>query len=304
MITDKELSKVEREVVLQSIKKEMINITIKSREENNKFAVFPIALSAASLSIENNDTIIIKRNLKKTVEPFLDKIIRVEFYFNHMGLYFDSCMTESFRGYCISVPKSVFRMQKSVEKTSYNFYGSISYKDERGCETLINCVPQDFYALFESPSWIDISEEKTPDAKIIFDQIMNDYSFMSLNCGDSMFIINICRYALEDASYSVEPVEGAFKPLDIIYIDDERVVLASREAKNAPLNIGADYDLIMYSSIGSNSRLKRRIRVNIGIEYEFKSAVNGSCCFVGHYRTIKAEDHRYLYEKTVGKILA
>ena len=302
MITDKELSRCERDVVLQSMAEDMVDVTVKSKEFGAGYAMFPVAVNACNLRIENENELIIDISLKRSLEPFMETEVTVQFYFNHMGLCFDSVLKAHPEGYCIKIPNSVRRLEKPAEKKSWNFYGDISFTDENNRRTSVSCIPCSGYTLFDIPSWASVPDDIREQTQEVSSQILQDYAIMRLSAGDTLFLINASRYVTENLVRDVEYVEGTFKPLEIIYIDDERIVLGTRDAVH-PINIGSDYELNMYALLGSNSRIKRRLSVNIMVEYEYSSSVNGSCVFVCRFTSMQAEDRRYLYEKTAGSLL-
>lgn len=301
MITDNELSKIEREIVIQSLVDNPVNITCKAIDKTTSFAAFPVAINAVNLNVIDQGIIIIDEKVKGVIS-LINQRVRVEFYFNHLGLYFDSVIKNISNGTAIVIPSSILRIQKQIEKKNSELTAKISFLSQNNKKTEIQCYSDEKYSLFNIPSWSSVEEDILDNCDLVYNQILQDYSIMGLKSGDGFFAINASRYLNLPFNQLYEPIEDSFKPLDIIYIDDERIILATHN-KNHPINLASDYSMTIYSSLASNSRIKRKINVNIIVEYEYNSAVNESCCFFCRYTAIKPEDTRYIYEKIAGKIM-
>ena len=99
MSQGKTLSGIERELVLQYLIDGNVPVTISTIRSNEAIekqdfelvpmnsAVFPVALKAENVSVLKEGIILLK-NPPKSVSNFIGQKVRVEFYFNRVGLFF------------------------------------------------------------------------------------------------------------------------------------------------------------------------------------------------------------------------
>src|SRR5574344_1468256 len=130
MAEEKELTGIERELVLQYLRDDNVPLTVtleekpeqtetevtgdKTRlpEKNERVpasAVFPVAIKSQQMTVLNQGIILLKNDVR-TVQPFLGKTVRVQFYFNRLGLYFITTMKNCSQGLALVVPSSIKRI--------------------------------------------------------------------------------------------------------------------------------------------------------------------------------------------------
>ena len=101
----------------------------------------------------------------------------------------------------------------------------------------------------------------------------------------------------------LQNVEVRAKPLDVIYIDNKRMVLASRQKEN-PIAEEGDYSLKLIFTLNSSSAIKRVINVDSYVEklYEDEGDESKGKCWSCCFKSLKEEDNRFLYEKIYGRL--
>lgn len=94
------LSGIERELVLKYLQDANVPVTVTLLESlpetglhSPSSAVFPVALASEKMTVLNQGIILLK-NPGQAVASFAGKDVRVEFYFNRVGLCFITKMTQ------------------------------------------------------------------------------------------------------------------------------------------------------------------------------------------------------------------
>lgn len=325
MAQEKELTGIERELVLQYLRDDNVPVTVtleekpeqteaaitgdKTRLPSDKervpaSAVFPVAIKSQQMTVLNQGIILLKNDVR-TVQPFLGKTVRVQFYFNRLGLYFITTMKNCSQGLALVVPSSIKRIIDVPVTNEYDLSATISFTSNDKSQIKIECVPSPTYPLFVLPKWGDIELEKQHEAKAYLEQfVAESRSGQSASIGNGVHLFPVCRY-LTDSASGQQPVavEGRAQPLTILFIDDKRMVVASREQQEA-LALEAEYALQLTFALESNKLFKRTVSVSCTVENEYTATgANTARCFVCKYNDVKEEDVRFLYERTYGKKL-
>lgn len=317
--SDIELSGIERELVLQYLKDDNIPLTVTLEEKPdaqdaelnaNKTsydeapapippsAMFPVAIPTKQMEVLDKGIILLK-NVERSVQPFLGKTVRVQFYFNHVGLYFLTIMKECSMGLALVVPGKIFRIPDVVYKPSYSFKGFLSFNSEAKDSVSIQCIPKAGYNLFIQPNWADVQLEKQKEAKAVLEQIVNDSkNGKLLSIGNGLQLFPVCRYLTEDETSLSNAIEGRAEPIYIIYVDEKRIVLATKD-ENVPFVENEKYSMTLEFTL-EKSILKRNVKLQIVLGNVYKS--NGcSKCYEFLYAEIKNEDLRFLYDRIAGR---
>ena len=325
MAEEKELTGIERELVLQYLRDDNVPVTVTCEDKPEKAevevkddktrmpekaeripasAVFPVAIRSQQMTVLNQGIILLKNDVR-TVQPFLGKTVRVQFYFNHLGLYFITTMKECSQGLALVVPSSIKRIVDAPSMHEYAVCGTISFTSHDKSLVKIDCIPSEKYDLFVQPKWGDIALEQQHEAKAYLEQFVAEArSGQGSSIGNGVHLFPVCRY-LTDKTPVVQTaaVEGRAEPLTILFLNEKRIVLATHEEK-APLTIEADYDLTLTFSLEKNKIFKRTVVVNVTVENEYTAnGDNKARCFICKYNDVKEEDVRFLYERSTGKKL-
>ena len=115
------LTGIERELVLQYLIDGNVPVTVTPIDEDESdgddekvkpatAALFPIAIKAEQLKVLEQG-IILLTNPPQNVRDFIDKKVRVEFYFNRLGLYFETKIKQIKAGLALVIPSSINRIQ-------------------------------------------------------------------------------------------------------------------------------------------------------------------------------------------------
>ncbi|MFA6936634.1 MAG: hypothetical protein WCQ67_00215 [Treponema sp.] len=326
MAEEKELTGIERELVLQylrddnvpvtvtledkpkpvetEVKDEKVNVTLE-KDRVPLSEVFPVAIKAQQMTVLDQGIILLK-NDKRTVDKFLGKNVRVQFYFNRVGLYFITTMKECSAGLALVVPSSIKRIVDVAKKNEYSLEAELSFVSEDKSVIKLNCVPSEMYKLFVTPKWGDIDLSKQKDAKFYLEKFVDESKKgQGASIGNGVHLFPVCKYLTDDSIIDDSPVAvvGLYKPLDILYVDDKKIVLGSREEKEL-LQLEADYKLNLNFTLEANHNFKRRVNISCSVENEYSAnGDNNARCFVCKYTDIKEEDTRFLYERFYGKKL-
>lgn len=321
MQEEKELTRIERELVLQYLRDDNVPLTVTLEEKPQQSetsmvdsrtdipvkesrvpasAVFPVALSSSQLDVLKQGIILLK-NPARTVQPFLGKLVRVQFYFNRLGLYFITEMKEFSQGLAIVVPSSIKRIPDPVTKSEYDFSGTVSFTTGNSTVS-IDCIPLAGYDVFVRPKWADVSESNQREAKSLLEKFVADArSGEGAPLGNGLHLLSVVRYLTEKNIVSAESVEGRAKPFNVIFIDDRRIILAG-DAGTESLEEGTEYTLTLSFVLAANRLLKRTVVVSCKVESVFLNENSPDLkCIAMKYENLKEEDYRFLYERITGK---
>lgn len=318
----KELTGIERELVIQYLRDDNVPLTVTLEEkpsmaeaefsqektdlpdEENRIpasAVFPVAIKAEQISVLNQGIILLK-NQARSVQPFLGKQVRVQFYFNHLGLYFITEMKECSKGLALVVPAKIYRIPDVVSKIDYDFSGELCYAVENSV-VKIECLPLAGYKIFTQPKWGDVPDQNQIEAKSLLERFVNEVkSGESSPVGNGLHLLTIVKYLCERSSYvQPESVQGRVKPFNMIYVDDKRIVLAAPEGTEV-LSDSFDYTIVLSFSIAGNKIFKRRVSIECSVEKSYLNENNpGVKCYSLKYKGLKEEDYRFIYERITGR---
>ncbi|MCR5613615.1 hypothetical protein [Treponema sp.] len=263
-------------------------------------AVFPIALKGEQIKVLEQG-IILLTNPPKSVQNFTTKKVRVEFYFNRLGLYFLTELKQVKAGLALVIPSEIMRITELESERPLDFSATLFYSCSENTDVHIDCYPVQNYRLFSKPIWADVPEEIQHKAKDYLEEFIA-HARKTGTAGNGVQLIPVCRY-LADARPKILEVEGRANPLDIIFADYERIVFASN-ADNMHLESGAEYALEMSFPIESTVIKVRKMFLTCGVEALYQNEEKTFTAAVCRYTSIKEEDVRFLYEKTTNKIFS
>lgn len=303
------LTGIERELVLQYLIDGNVPVTVtpvepvqtENAEDEIKpasSAVFPIALKGEQIKVLKQG-IILLTNPPRTVKNFQTKKVRVEFYFNRLGLYFETELKEISSGLALVIPSKIFRISELEKSRPLDFSAVLFYSCSEKTDVHIPCYPLENYRLFSKPIWSDVPEELQHKTKSYLEQFIV-HARKQGTAGNGLQLIPVCRY-LAEAREKMQEIEGRSNPLDIIYADYERIVFASLQS-NMHLDSGAEYALEMFFPVESNVIKVRKLFLTCCVEALYYDDNKKFAAAVCRYTSIKEEDIRFLYEKTTNKI--
>ncbi|MBQ9630407.1 MAG: hypothetical protein IJR49_02340, partial [Treponema sp.] len=276
------LTGIERELALQYLMdgNVPVTVTLSNTEEEGEIshvhsAVLPIVVQSQEMTLLK-DGIIILKNPNQEITSLINKNVRIEFYFNSVGLFFPTIIKKISAGLAFVIPDAIYRIQNTSKQSQYDFSASVYYSCSNTATVNFDCIPLDKYELFSRPVWKSIPLQNQKIAKTYLEQFVEETKATSL-AGTGLQLIPICRY-LSENSKTIEALQGIVKPLNILYVDHERIIFAS-ENENFPLMQGAEYALKLSFSIKEGPIVKREMFATGAIVKLYRSAnSNRTCC--------------------------
>lgn len=304
MSNKEQLSGIERDLVLQYLIDGNTPVTLTPVDTNDKndsqiksipSQVFPVALKGENIKVQKNGKIYLE-NPPQSVKGFENHTVKVEFYFNRIGLYFTSIVNKENDSLVIELPQTLNRIKDEEEEKNYDFSAILyfEYKEKKDINT--KCIPWDQEEILTRPVWKSIPLENQQEAKSYLEKFVEEAKIQK-NAGNGIQLIPICHY-LTYKNDKFESVQDRVKPLQILYVDHERIVFGVDNNLNN-YQVGSEYGLKMSFSIKDSPILSRDVFVTLIINKIYKNDSDSSrICLDCVFTTIQEEDIRYLYEKT------
>lgn len=307
------LTGIERQLVLQYLIDGNVPVTVtplESASENGgtddaqdkikplSSAVFPVALKAEQMTVSGRGIILLK-NPPASALALAKKQVRVEFYFNRVGLYFTTEMRSSKYGLALVIPDIIHRIEAVEVPHDYDFSATIYYSCSNKAAVNIACVPRDGYELFARPAWSAIPLESQKAAKTYLEEFVAEMKKEKV-AGNGLALIPICRYLVEKDD-KIKAFGGAVEPLQILYVDHERVVLGSAN-ENFPLAQGAEYALKMSFQLKKGPLVRREVFATCAPMKIYRANDGTRTAADCAYTSLQEEDRRFIYEKATKKL--
>ena len=302
----KDLTGIERQLVLQYLIDGNVPVTVtplEGKHDDEKIkslssVVFPVALKAEQITVSDKGIILLK-NPPQAVTHFAGKHVRVEFYFNRVGLFFTTDMRSSKYGLALVIPEAIRRIQDVEAKQEYDFFASVFYSCSNKSVVNFDCIPCAGYELFARPIWSSIPLENQRTAKTYLEAFVAEAK-KEKNAGNGLQLISICRY-LSEKKEGLESFSGGIKPLDILYVDHERIVFGSCN-ENFSLMHGAEYALKMSFALKAGPVAVREVVATCVPAKVYRSAEATRACADCAYTSLQEEDRRFMYEKATKQL--
>lgn len=303
-MSDSKLTGIERQLVVQYLIDGNVPVTITPIEEKSELSseevrpltsqVFPLAIKAENLTIKKNGTIILE-NPGKSVKNLLNKNVKVEFYFNRVGLYFNSRVIEKKDVYSLSIPAEILRIQDIVEEKHYDFSALFYYECKTGKDLNLTCIPWEKTQLFCRPAWKSIPLENQKKAKSLLEEYVNQAK-LEKNAGNGIQLIPVCNYLTFEEPVKIESLQDRIKPLNILYVDHERIVIGL-DSINHVFVLKDEYGLKLSFSLKSGPIVTRDIFVTCLVNKIYRIEKENKICVDFRYTSLQEEDLRFIYEK-------
>ena len=159
----------------------------------------------------------------------------------------------------------------------------------------INCVPYSDLELFSRPAWKIIPLENQKAAKELLEDFVKAAK-VEKNAGNGIQLIPVCKYLTEGKQSPVEAMEGRIRPLSILFVDHERLVLGM-DSKLCTFFLNDEYGFKLSFSLNNGPVLTRDIFVTATVNKLYRSRDNNLSCVDFKYTSIQEEDLRFIYEK-------
>ena len=299
MMKNEKLTGIERELVLQYLIDGNVPVTVTPVESENDAdtihsvpsQIFPVVIKGENVKVSKSGEISLK-NLPQSAVSFKSKNVKVEFYFNRVGVFFESKISETNDGYTIELPKEISRIQDVEEEHLYDFSSVIYFDFNNKKDLNIKCVPSKIVELFERPVWKLIPLENQKKAKDLLEKFVEEAKVQK-NAGNGLLLIPVCNY-LTFENTQFESIENRQKPVEILYIDHERIVVGFEQNDDFVQN--EEFGIKLIFSLKKGPILTRDIFVTAFVNKIYKN--ENKFCIDFKYTTLQEEDMRFLYEKT------
>lgn len=312
------LTGIERELVLQYLIDGNVPITVtpiddddaKGKVKPASTSVFPIAIKAEQQKVLRQG-IILLTNPSESVRNFIGRNVKVEFYFNRLGLYFETRIKESSAGLALIIPSAISRIEeiptqgRATEFSATLYYSLSRASVEKDAERSIHieCVPASGYDIFSKPVWKDIAEEAQQKAKSYLEEFIVHARKQGV-AGNGVQLIPVVRFLAEENHVAkVQSVEGRAMPIEVLFANHERIVFGSRkDSQSQSLKEGCEYALEMLFPM-KRPLNDRKIFTTCRVESVYSDDEKTTSCSVCRYTSIQEEDLRFLYEKCTNEKL-
>ncbi|MCR4734252.1 MAG: hypothetical protein K5829_04495 [Treponema sp.] len=299
-MSEDKLSGIERELVLKYLIDGNAPVTLTPIDENSDdetihsvtSQIFPIALKAEHIKV-NEDGKILLENPPQSVIGFENRLVKVEFYFNRVGLFFISKVFSEKEGLALLIPEVINRIKDIEENLDYDFSAVIYFDVKNKKEINTICYPWKNSVLFTKPVWKSIPFENQKIAKEYLEEFV-EIAKKEKNAGNGIQLIPICNYLTFNEA-RIESIQNRIKPPAILYVDHERIVLGIENEELAYLP-GVEYGLKMSFSIKNSPIASRDVFVICVVNKIYERS--SKKCVDLIYTNLQEEDLRYLYEKT------
>lgn len=257
---------------------------------------------------KNQDKIIQKNLLKIRIEKenrnyfqnlvFSKTQIRANFYFQGLGLYFFSRVFFSGNFFYILLPDDFFNITEN-QKTKSQISITIFYKAVSVIP--INCQNNEKFPLFEKPVLSAknlVENDFNSDVKSWIEKILraakqNPSGYPEI--GNGLFLISVGKYLLDEENSEIESVQGRKKAPAVIYLDENRIVFASKK-EDIILSAGEKYEIQIAFPIPGPIK-SRKLNLACVVQKIYENADITKFCADAKITEIKEEDKRFLSEK-------
>ncbi len=303
------LSDIEQKLVMQYLMDGNVPVTLtpvsemkdadKDTVQSVNSAVFPVALKAENIKVDKNGYILLD-NPPQSVKGFCSKKVKVEFYFNRVGLFFYSDVEDRNQQLCLKISPDIKRILDVEEVREYDFKALIYFDFNNKKDINVECYPWKYEVLFSRPVWKSIPLENQHKAKDYLESFV-EQAKMEKNAGNGIQLIPVCNFLTMDESDKIQSVQDRRRPVYVLYLDHERIVLGF-ENDNLNLCAGDQFGMKLSFSLKQGPITSRDIFVTTVTNKLYYSEDKSKICADFCYTSIQEEDLRYVYEKATKKL--
>ncbi len=305
----KPLTGIERELVLRYLLDGNVPVTITpfSDKENDSdniknfdSAVVPVAFKPEDISVLKEGIILLK-DAPESISKCVDNPVKVEFYFNRVGLYFVTMLKSVSSGLALVIPAEINRIPDVYVNKKYDFTAQLIVSVSNEGSTRFLCVPAEGFELFTRPIWSSIELEYQRQAKKLLEEYVKEAKIKQ-KTGNGLRLINICRYMVTPKIEKIEAVQGRVKPFDILFVNHERIVLGFEKNAAFELSENAEYPVEIHFALKDTPSVVRKIFVTCKVDNLFKNDDGTRLAADCVYTMLQEEDCRFLYEKATSSL--
>ena len=293
MESSEKVSKVARDILIEKLPSAGVPLTI-SLEHGESDLKFPIALPSDKIRFDRGFFIV--DGDFPGLEGFLGKNVCAQFYLNGLGYSFSAVLKKTSRFYAFVLPDDISYLKDESPSDRGLVQASLSYR-AKNTNVVINVRCAENYSIFSSPKWSDVPEVYREKAqKLLASFVEDSRSGMGGKIGNGLHLITVARYLCDDFFEDSGAARGKILPLDLIFIDDKRLVLGD---KNNSYNLALEDDYDMCAEFSIPPCIRRKIRFTCTVEDRYPGAKNSSC-YTCRISSLKEEDARFLNEGIYG----
>lgn len=297
------LTGIERELVLKYLQDANSPVTVTPLEHNIETgvhsatsAVFPVALTAEKMTVLNQGIILLK-NPPQAASAFEGKTVRVEFYFNGLGLCFVTKMAQVSSGLALVIPAEISRISETPVQKTNSFTAEISYKTENQKDVKILCPASSGYRLFSKPIWSEIPSSDVENAKKYLEQFVL-MAKSRTNGGYGIYLIPICRYLATSSNImSLRSLQNRAENPEVLYVNHEFIVFGNTSNK-FDFKDGLEFNLKLSFPMDIKPKSTRDVFAACTVYEVYKSFDESKECAVCKLDLLNEEDVRFVYEMT------
>lgn len=234
------------------------------------------------------------------------KKLRVDFYYNGLGVYFYSKVSIFENSFCLFLPDEFFNISEKLSaenpKISVTLYYPLRSQRKFPAQNFlpIKCLVDE--KIFEKPR-LEIENSENPDEAEfdssvktwILNLLENDKENLeNLDLGNGLFLVSVGKYILKKSSQRIEPLQGRKKTLEVIFLDETRIVFAS-EKENMILALNEKLKIRLKFPLPSPLK-SRDVNFSIEVFHFFENPETSRVCADCKITEIKEEDKRFLSE--------
>ncbi len=283
---------MERDFVIRNLNEAGSVFTIAPAPSSSAKNFFPIVVQPDAAAVGTGGVIFFAVS-NASLSLFVNQTVKVQFYSNHLGLYFFAVLSPCSRGFSVQIPADIYRIQRKGSHLEHELEAVISFKSKGNRAISITGVSADGYNLSAAPSWIDVEPSIQQTALQCYEHLVPPERESK-----SLYMIPVCRYLVQRPE--TEAVEGVAKPLDILYVDERRIVFGCRNQQTSPLVLDAEYALSLTFKLGDEAFCRRSVSSGIKVNASYSSH-SGGVCFICSYVNLKIEDARFIFDRFSGR---
>ena len=291
------LTGIERQLVLDYLRSFPVQLNLVFFDGDGKTLLNMTVVTVPCLAEESSCNDFIAVDLSCCEQPLPEKAcVRVMFYYNQLGLFFDSELksVSCFSGFL--VPACINRIFETKESSEKEFSAVIFYGINKNKSDFAECRAEPGYSLFSPQNWDCVPAGALAKTKLCIKKILQEASERKHPVEKGSFLIPVGMYlSNDDCDSEMEPFEGKVYPPGVIYIDQKKIVFA---ASSLAMRFSefATYEVSLKIPL-SPPLIVRTIDASCVIEMLCKNDKGDRCCAVARFTNLKEEDFRFLSEK-------
>lgn len=229
------------------------------------------------------------------LEAFLGRRISVSFYFQKLGLRFESSIRKNNSNYLIEIPQKLFKIQDNSEQDKNSVQITLIYNpsEKNSGEMKCNLTPD--FPLFKKPELTDVTPSNLKLVRDFVETSVRNLRNENKTAGNGLFLIPVAEYLLRSESENICSINGRINSPYVIYLDSDFLILASQKKDMFLSESDICSAVVSFNLPGPvKSRiLKFKFQVEVLYENVERTKLCASCKII----EIKEEDKRLLSEK-------